>query len=329
MDYISVPGISDNVSKIAFGAGNVDFENKQENIALINKFLENGGNLFDTANIYGKWLSSGSNESEIILGELFYKLIKIDKQIKREDIIISTKGGHPDLSTMEISRFSQYELRADLDESMKALKTDYIDIYYLHRDAPELPVDEILYPVLKFIEEGRIIKFGLSNWTNDRVLQAQKFLEDCGSHSLFGIQNRWSYARMNPEGSEDITLVPMTLEEYNWHIDTKLFAMPYSAIAKGYFSKLEKSDKQNIDKKLLRYYDNPLNDKRMNALKEISLETGNSISQIALAFLMNHEFLVFPIVRFRNESQLDDAVAATHIKLDERQMNILKQGSEF
>ncbi len=329
MDYFSIPGISDNVAKIAFGAGNVDFEHREENERMLQSYLDKGGNLFDTANIYGKWLESGSNESEIILGECFNRLINVENRIKREEIVISTKGGHPNLAAMNTPRVSEHELRVDLDESLVALKTDYIDIYWLHRDAPGLPVDEVLYPILKLINEGLVIKFGLSNWTTERIRLAQKFLEDCGSHSLFGIQNRWSYAKMNLEGTEDITLVPMTSEEYRWHLETGLAAMPYSGMAKGYFTKLFENGKNNVNEKLLKYYDNPLNDSRMKALVSISDEIDRPVSQISLAFLLNQPFNVFPIVRFGKESQLDDAIEATNIKLAERQMNILRQGVEF
>lgn len=329
MRYTTIPGIGTKVSTVCFGTGNVDFEHKEENEVMLDLFFSQGGNFFDTANIYGKWLESASNESEIILGKWMEKKIKEEKSFRREDIIISTKGGHPNLDTMSLPRITQKELREDLEESLSSMRTDYIDIYWLHRDAPSIPVDVILEPLLNLKHEGKINLFGLSNWTTSRICEAELFLKKSHEDGFFGIQNRWSYAAMNPDGTEDPTLVPMTQEEYEWHMDTKIASMPYSGMAKGYFTKLQKSSKDKMNHKLLDYYDNELNDDRMIALDKISKDIERPVSQLALAFLFNQPFPVFPIIRFAKPDQLFDTVEATSLKLSDKQMNILRRGRQF
>jgi len=330
MEYTSIPGIKTKVSKICFGAGNVDFEHGRENIEMLDAFLAKGGNFIDTANIYGKWLESGSNESEIILGQWLDKKIVLERSIQRSDIVISTKGGHPNLETMDIPRIFKKDILKDLEESLMSMNTDYIDIYWLHRDAPQYPIEMVLEPLLDIRKEGKILFFGLSNWSSERIVEAEKFLDDKNcKNGLFGIQNRWGYAAMNIKGTEDPTLVSMTQDEYDWHFRTRIASMPYSGMAKGYFTKLQKSGKNKLDQKLLDYYDNDLNDERMKALSTISCEINRPVSQISLAFLLNQSFPVFPIVRFANEYQMADAFEATSIILSDRQMDLLRQGRSF
>ncbi|MHB1485464.1 MAG: aldo/keto reductase [Saccharofermentanales bacterium] len=329
MKYKTISGLVNDVSVVCYGAGGFHFAREDENKHMMDLYLENGGNLFDTANIYGRWLASGTNESEKVIGRWIDERINRDRQYKRSDIIISTKGAHPDLDKMNTPRMSESEIRHDLEDSLNSLNTDYIDIYWLHRDAPQLPVEAIIEPLMKFKNECKILTFGLSNWTTERIMQVEKFMKENHFDGLFGIQNRWGFAAYNPEASEDATLVSMTMEEYQWHVNTKIPSMPYSGMAKGYFTKLFKTGKEEIDSKLLEYYDNPLNDARFNALVEISLDTGKPVSQIALAFMLKQPFPVFPIVGFANESQLFDAVEATDIDLTKEQIIYLSQGRPY
>lgn len=347
-----IEGLGVKVSVVAFGAGNVDFSNARDSHEMLDIYFSKGGNLIDTANIYGKWLESGTNESEIVIGEWLDCKINVEKSMLRSDIIISTKGGHFDLNATDISRLNEKCIREDLEESLTALKTDYVDILWLHRDSPELPVEGILEPLIKLRKEGKIKMFGLSNWTTKRIIDAQNYFKKLNADAFFGVQNRWSYASMNPEGSEDFTLVAMTQEEYDWHLNNQIAAMPYSAMAKGYFTKLQNALKDEsstlhscftsdintnipgnpqskINPKLLSYYNNPLNDLRFGAACEISRKHNIPISLITLAFLLNQPYPVFPIVRFANKEQLIDAVQASSIQLTDDEVRILSQGVPF
>jgi aryl-alcohol dehydrogenase-like predicted oxidoreductase len=329
MKQTFINGLGRKASVVAFGAGNVDFSNTTESHEMLDMYFSLGGNLIDTANIYGKWLESGTNESEIIIGEWLDRKINVEKAMLRSDVIISTKCGHFDLDATDVSRLNEKCVRDDLEESLAALKTDYVDIYWLHRDSTELPVESILEPLIKLKKEGKIKLFGLSNWTTKRIIEAQNYFVKENSDGFFGVQNRWGYASMNPEGTEDFTLVAMTQEEYEWHLGSGFAAMPYSAMAKGYFTKLSNGPKSEMNPKLLNYYDNQLNDLRLNAAREVSQKQGRPISQISLAFLLNQPFPVFPIVRFANKEQLTDAVEASSIILTDDEIRILSQGVLF
>ena len=91
MKYYDIPKLGKLASKIAFGTGNVDFARKNECLEMMDIFSAHGGNVFDTANIYGKWLESGNNESEIILGQWLFEKLNVTKALQRDDIIISSE----------------------------------------------------------------------------------------------------------------------------------------------------------------------------------------------------------------------------------------------
>ena len=100
----------------------------------LDRFVELGGNFIDTAHVYGDWVPGPRGKSERIIGEW------LNETGLCHDIIISTKGAHHDISNPSISRVTPEDIEKDLDESLEFLNTDYIDLYFLHRDNPSVPV---------------------------------------------------------------------------------------------------------------------------------------------------------------------------------------------
>ena len=223
---------------------------------------------------------------------------------------------------MHQHRMNFTDISLDLEESLRSLMLDYVDIYWLHRDAPGLDIEYIMDILIKLRKSGKIKLFGLSNWTAARVEMAIKYLESINEYDgFFGVQNRWSLASMNPDGSEDDTLVAMSSEEYNLACEKKFFEMPYSSMGKGYFVKLQTLGKENMPKNLLKYYDNSLNDSRFASLCEISRKYNLPLSQLTLAYMFNHPFPVIPIFRSSNKSQLFDIISSVDIELSETDMS--------
>ncbi len=312
--------------RICFGAALLDIEHKEQGMEMLDLYGKLGGRIIDTANVYGKWLPSGKDESEAVIGEWLSRRAGPEGGLRRSDLIISTKCGHPDLGSMHTPRVGRAEIFHDIEESLDALRTEWIDICWLHRDAPGVPVAEILGPLLELHAQGKIRSIGVSNWTAGRTMEAVARLGETAEKVFFGTQNRWSCASVNHGGSEDDTLVEMTEEEYRWHCATGYAAMPYSGMAKGYFTKLAKYGKENLSRKMLDYYNNPLNDKRMIALGRLSAETGRPVSQLAAAFLLSQPFPVLPIIGFSTAEQMADAFEAASIRLSAEQMRMIGQG---
>ena len=98
---------------------------------ILDRYVESGGNFIDTAELYARWIPGGEHQSEIFIGGW------LRERGLRDALIISTKGGHPKLESMNVPRLSKREIESDLDSSLRRLGVDCVDIYWLHRDAPE------------------------------------------------------------------------------------------------------------------------------------------------------------------------------------------------
>ena len=138
---------------------------------FLDKYVELGGWCIDTARVYCDWLENGHDSSEGVIGRW------LKARNNRDKICIATKGGHPELGHMDESRLSREELTKDLEASLRVLGVDYVDIYFLHRDDPKIPVEEIMPVLNDFYESGKIHFIGVSNWTTQRIEEANKFAE--------------------------------------------------------------------------------------------------------------------------------------------------------
>src|SRR6516162_11566889 len=105
---------------------------------ILETYLDAGGNVLDTAEIYAAWLPNGEHRSETFLGEW------LRKRKNRDQLIVSTKGAHPRLDSMDKPRMSKPAVESDLNSSLQRLGIECIDVYWLHRDDPGTPVEEII-----------------------------------------------------------------------------------------------------------------------------------------------------------------------------------------
>jgi aryl-alcohol dehydrogenase-like predicted oxidoreductase len=127
------------------GGGGID---DGASAAILDRYLELGGNVIDTAHVYSDWIPGAKQRSEKFLGRW------LRERRVRDEIILSTKGAHPELGTMEVPRMSPVEVSRDLEASLQTLGVDHVDLYWLHRDDPQTPVEEILL-MLEGVPAGR------------------------------------------------------------------------------------------------------------------------------------------------------------------------------
>jgi aryl-alcohol dehydrogenase-like predicted oxidoreductase len=282
----------------------------------LDRFVELGGNFIDTAHVYGDWVPGPRGRSERVIGEW------LNETGIREDVIISTKGAHPDISDTSISRVNPEAIEKDLDESLERLNTDYIDLYFLHRDNPDVPVGEVLDTLENARISGKIRYYGCSNWSLSRIIEASKYAKE---HNIAGFvcnQLMWSLADVNYKGIGDKTLVLMDEDTYEYHKKTGLNVMAYTAAAKGYFSKLQRGE--SISEKISSRYDIPSNKKIFDELVKTANQLNADIIQVELAFLMNQEFPSIPIVSFTSLGQLEQAMKSSELELDKETVNRLR-----
>ena len=170
MRYRNIPGTDLYPSSICLGTGLMGSTiDREHSFQLLDTLVEMGGNFIDTAHVYGDWVPGGKSLSEKTIG------IWAKERGIRNRVMIGTKGAHPALSSMSIPRLSHREIVNDLDESLEYLQTEYVDLYWLHRDDPNRPVADILETLNEQVAAGKIRYFGCSNWRVQRIREAMQY----------------------------------------------------------------------------------------------------------------------------------------------------------
>ena len=300
MRYLTLPTTDLHVSVLCLGLANIGVKNTEgEAMALLDAFLDAGGNFLDTARVYSDWVPGESNRSERILGTW------MASRKVRNRVVVATKGGHPDLVD-KIPRLSPEAMATDLKGSLEKLQPDVIDLYYLHRDDPARTVSDLLDVLHDFQQAGHIRHYACSNWSPERMRQAREYAQEKGYTGFVANQMRWSVAGFLGKPPGDTTMCAMDGETMDFHRRTGLAAIPYNSQSGGFFSKLH-ADPKSVEKS---GYFTKGNLGVYTYLKGVSEDLGRPLSQIALAYFWDQPFVSIPIVGCRNLGQLGDSLGA-------------------
>ena len=315
MRITPIPGTDLKPSAICLGTGGMGSTIDRDNsFAMLDAFVARGGNFLDTAKVYADWLPIERSSSERTLGRW------LKARGNRDKIVVGTKGAHPDLATMHIPRMSAQDIASDIEASLEHLQTDYIDLYWLHRDDPSRPAGEIIESLNEHVKTGKIRYLGCSNWRAERIQAAQEYAAAHGLLGFAGDQPMWSLAAIDPSGIADKTLVMMDDGQRAFHVRTGLAAIPYSSQANGLFNKLA----QGRPAPTSPMYRASENERRLQRIKQLTAESGLSITQIVLGYLMSQPFATIPIVGCRNLDQLSDSLSAGNVTLTPAQVQFLE-----
>ena len=302
MEKKTILGTELRVSPLCLGGGSFcDLSGKEEAFRIYDLFREQGGNFIDTANVYGRWNPDGENSSEQLIGEW------MASRGCRDDMVVTTKGAHPPLSDMLCSRLSRREIGEDIDSSLKALRVERIDLYYLHRDDESRTVGEIIETLNDFVRAGKLRYFGVSNWSAGRIEEANAYAAEKGLLPIVANQPMWSLAAVDMARVPDQTLRAMDDEMYLMHLRTGMAAVPYSSQAQGYFTKLATRPERA---RLLEQYDSEANRMRLERITELAEAYQATVNQIALAYLISQPFDTIPIIGCKTEEALSDSLGA-------------------
>ena len=299
--------------------GTAEFGSSVEDAAaetLIERYLEAGGNLLDTAEVYAEWIPGGSHRSEEFLGRW------LRKRKSREGVILSTKGAHPRLNSMHIPRMSKREIESDLNSSLQRLGIDCVDIYWLHRDDVTTPVEEILLILEDFRKTGKIRYAGFSNWTQTRAEAARIAAEKLNVPGFIASQNQWSLAKADASKG-DPTWAYIDDSFVEWHRKHGFAAFPYTPQANGYFRRLDTGSIARASDQVKALFHHAQNENRYKRLKALQSETGYDLGQIVLAYLLEQPFPVFPIIGPKKPADLDESLRAVDATLTPSHLEFL------
>ncbi len=280
---------------------------------ILDAFVDAGLNFIDTADIYSTWVPGHTGgESETIIGNW------LRQSGKRSKVVLATKVGMQMGSGKKGLR-KAYILE-EVEDSLRRLQTDHIDLYQSHEDDPSTPLEETLGAYAQLIKEGKVRVIGASNYSADRLAEALQVSRRQGLPYYQCLQPKYNlYDRADYESA----LEPLILKE-------GLCVVPYFALAAGFLTgkyrseaDLGKSPRGPGNKKYL----NDRGFRILAALDEVASAHSSTPGKVALAWLIARPGITAPIASATSLDQLQDLVDAITLELDQPSIEHLNQAS--
>jgi aryl-alcohol dehydrogenase-like predicted oxidoreductase len=300
------------VAPLCFG-GNVFGWTVDEptSFALLDRLVEAGLTFIDTADVYSAWVPGNrGGESEEIIGKW------LTRRGRRHDVVIATKVGH-EMGPGRKGLSGAYIRRA-VEDSLRRLQTDVIDLYQAHADDPDTPIEETLQAFAELIRAGKVRAIGASNHTAPRLAQALETSRRLGLPRYESLQPHYNlYTRSEYEGP----LADLCRAE-------GLGVITYSSLARGFLTGKYRSaadlgqsargagNAKYLDERGFRI---------LAALDEAAARVGATPAQVALAWLMARPGVTAPIASATSLAQLDELIGAVGLRLDGETLQALDE----
>lgn len=280
---------------------------------LLDAFVDAGFDCIDTADVYSAWKPGNTGgESETILGNW------LARRGNRDRILIATKVGM-ELAPDKKGLSKAYILRA-VEDSLRRLQTDYIDLYQSHRDDPDTPLEETLEAYDQLIQQGKVRAIGASNYTGERLVEARNISESKGLPTYESLQPLYNlYARADYEQN----LEPVVQAQ-------GIGVIPYFSLASGFLTGKYRSEedltKSNRGPGVKKYL-NERGFRILDALDKVASQYASTPARVALAWLIARPSITAPIASATSLEQLTDLIEATKLELDASALEELNQAS--
>ena len=313
MKYINVTGhksgkeIQIKCSQLVLGASDyLRIDNMDFAAPILDKFLELGGNTFDTARQY--------RHSEKALAEW------MEMRKNREKLVILTKACHPTREEPKKARVTPQGITEDLLVSLETLKTDYVDLFALHRDDASVEVGPIMETLNEHIRSGKILAIGASNWELDRIIAANEYAEKNGLIGFTFNSPNLSLAKCQIPRWEGC--VSANLEMVDWHEKTNIPLFSWSAQAGGFFSGRFTRDNFD-DQEMVDVFYNDENWERYDRAIELANKKNVSPIQIALAYVLNQKFPTTAVIGPEKLEELLSSYDGSKMELTQKEVEWL------
>jgi aryl-alcohol dehydrogenase-like predicted oxidoreductase len=300
------------VAPLMFG-GNVFGWTADEatSFSILDAFADAGLNFIDTADVYSAWVPGNQGgESETIIGKWFAK------SGKRDRIVLSTKVG----MLGNRKGLSAGNIRAAVEDSLRRLQTDYIDVYFSHLDDEETPLAETLGAYQQLIEAGKVRVIGASNYGGGRLQEALQIARDNGLPQYQVIQPEYN---LYDRAAYETDLEPIALAE-------RLGVVCYYSLASGFLSGKYRSRDDLSKSARGRKVEAYLNERGfaiLDALEEVAGRHGSTPASVALAWLIARSSITAPIASATSVEQLKSLVEAVHLTLTDADLRALNDAS--
>ncbi|MBP2403726.1 aldo/keto reductase [Streptomyces syringium] len=283
-----------------------------ESFAVLDAYAAAGGNFIDTADIYSVWAPGNEGgESETVIGNWFAS------RGNRADIVLATKvgGGQP-----EKRGLSANAIKSGVEESLRRLRTDYIDLYYTHFDDPSVPVEEFITALDALVKEGKVREIAASNITADRLAEALAFSDASGLAKYAAIQ---PYYNLVSRDTYEGDLADVAARH-------GLAAVPYFALASGFLTGKYRPGR-SVDSARAEGAGKHLESERgrrvLAALDEVATAHDAEVATVALAWLNAQPTVASPLASARTVEQLPALLAVADVTLTEAELKRLTEAS--
>lgn len=303
--YHTIEGVNKPVSRIFYGTA-VPPMLVGENVNwLLDSMVSLGINAFDCARGYGK--------AEEALGAW------MRERNNRDRVVILTKCGN----VGEDGRVcvNRQVIQGELEQSLKALQTDYIDIYLLHRDDPDTPVEEVIECMNEARKAGKIRVFGVSNWTHERIAEANAYADSKGLQGFSVSSPNYGLAEQvgDPWGGNCVSISGSSGQKARkWYTDNQMPVIAYSSLGRGFFSGRFRAGDTDGARKVLdgpaqKGYLSADNMERLRRAEELAQRDDMTVAQIAMRYIFSNAMNMSAVISTLNPQRMERNIRASRM----------------
>jgi aryl-alcohol dehydrogenase-like predicted oxidoreductase len=308
MEKVKLGNATESISKM--GLGTMFFGTKldiETSFSILDYYLDRGGSFIDTANKYASWVPGfKGGESENLLGEW------IRARKNRDRLFITSKVGFP---YEDIGRSLKKDIIfRECDRSLKRMGIETIDLYFAHAYDADTPIEESMDAFHTLVDQGKVRYIGASNFPAWRLAQANAYSYSMEKPGFCCLQQRHTVLEPSLRsrfGNQE--LISPEVEDYCSSYNITMIA--YSALIKGAYTKK--------DAEMPEQYLTDKNKSRLEILARLAKETGYTVNQLVLAWMLNSDPQVLPLISGSSVEQIEENLLALEINLDREQMELL------
>lgn len=314
MDYRALGQTGLRVSEICLGTMQFKWTTDEAaSYAVLDAFWEAGGNFIDTADVYSRWAPGlQGGEAETVIGEW------MQRKGNRPDVVLATKVRGRMWEGPNGEGLSRVHILRAVEDSLRRLQTDYIDLYQTHSPDLNTPIDETLRALDDLVRHGKVRYIGCSNYNGWQLMEAVLQARHAGLSEYISIQPHWS-------------LVERENFEKNVLPVVKKFGIgiiPYSPLGRGFLTGKYRRGQPLPESKRMGSVQALLTDKNfdlLDKLEELGRARGKTPGQMALGWMLTQECMAAPIIGANTPEQLADSLGAVGLKLTTDEMNVLNE----
>ncbi len=296
------------VSALCFGTDLIGSKiDCQASFRLLDLFREGGGTFVDTGNFYSAWIPGcAGGESETTIG------LWMKERGCRQEMAISTKLGfdYPGCQ----GGLSAAEIERECEKSLGRLGTDRLDLYYAHRDDPETPLEETMQAFDRLIRAGKVRVIGASNLRAWRIAEANAVAQANGWTRYSVVEQRHTYLRPR-HGADFGPQICINDDVKSYCRSRNIALIGYSTLLQGAYTR--------PDRAVPLQYAGPDSDARLEVLKSVAGELGVTLNQVVIAWMLQSDPAVLPIIAGSQPAQVSENLAALNIRLSGEQVRRL------